>query len=210
MPQSLGDRPPVGPIVLEGTYVRLEPLRPSHAPDLLKAGQSLLNWDWMLVRLTTPNAVDAYIESGLRAEATGSVYRFVVVLQVDGRVVGTTSYLDVQSANRGIEIGSTWYTPDVRGTAVNPEAKLLLLGHAFDDWDAVRVCLKTDANNLHSQAAIRKLGARYEGTLRQHMIRPDGSYRDSAYFSIVDKEWPEARERLERRVAAFGHGQEER
>jgi RimJ/RimL family protein N-acetyltransferase len=207
MPHSPADRPPVGPIVLEGKYVQLEPLRPSHAPDLLKAGQSLLNWDWMLVRLTTPDAVDAYIESGLRAEATGSVYRFVVVLRVDGRVVGTTSYLDVQSAHRGIEIGSTWYTPDVRGTAVNPEAKLLLLGHAFEDWGAIRVCLKTDANNLHSQAAIRKLGAQYEGTLRQHMIRPDGTYRDSAYFSIVDKEWPEVRERLERRVDAFGNGQ---
>jgi RimJ/RimL family protein N-acetyltransferase len=164
----------------------------------------------MLVQLTTPQTVDAYIQSGLRGEDSGSIYRFAVVLRASDRVVGTTSYLDVQPAHRGIEIGATWYAPDVRGSAVNPEAKLLLLRHAFEDWSAIRVCLKTDANNLQSQAAIRKLGAQYEGTLRQHMIRPDGTYRDSAYFSIVDKEWPEARERLERRVDAFSNSREER
>jgi RimJ/RimL family protein N-acetyltransferase len=193
MPQTPADRPPIGPIILEGKYVRLEPLRPSHAPDLLKAGQSLSKWDWMLVQLTTSETVDAYIESGLRGEALGSVYRFAVVLRADNAVVGTTSYLDVQPANRGIEIGATWYTPDARGTAINPEAKVLLLRHAFDDW-----------------GAIRKLGAWYEGKLCQHMIRPDGSYRDSAYFSIVDREWSEVRERLKRRAEAFGNSPEER
>jgi RimJ/RimL family protein N-acetyltransferase len=163
------------------------------------------NWDWMYVRLTTPTAVDAFIADGMRAEVSGSGYRFAVVLRDANRVVGSTSYLDVQSANRGVEVGSTWYTPDVRGTAVNPESKLLLLQHAFEDWSAIRVCLKTDHLNLHSQAAIRKLGATYDGTLRQHVIRPDGTYRDSVYFSIIDAEWPAVKEGLEVRVAAVGN-----
>jgi RimJ/RimL family protein N-acetyltransferase len=161
------------------------------------------NWDWLTVRLITPAAVEQFIADGSRAESAGSGYRFAVIRRDQDRVVGSTSYLDVQPANRGVEIGSTWYTPDVRGTSVNPEAKYLLLRHAFDDWGAIRVCLKTDHMNRQSQAAIRKLGAHYEGTLRQHVIRPDGTYRDSVYFSILDREWPEVRRGLDERLAAL-------
>jgi RimJ/RimL family protein N-acetyltransferase len=101
-------------------------------------------------------------------------------------------------------IGWTWYSPEAWGRSVNPEAKLLLLEHAFETWGAVRVALKTDAKNLHSQAAIRKLGAKYEGTLRNHRIRRDGSLRDSVVFSIIDSEWPGVKAALLRRLEGYG------
>jgi RimJ/RimL family protein N-acetyltransferase len=108
--------------------------------------------------------------------------------------------MEVQPRDRGVEIGWTWYAPRCWGTTVNPESKYVLLRHAFEEWGAIRVALKTDVLNVHSQAAIRKLGARFEGVLRQHRIRRDGSYRDTVMFSIVDSEWPHVRERLLSRI----------
>ena len=123
-------------------------------------------------------------------------YAFCVIGQVDGRVVGSTRFMDVTPEARGVEIGWTWYAPDVWGTQVNPEAKLLLMGHAFERWGAIRVYFKTDARNARSRAAILKLGAQFEGILRNHRIRPDGSYRDSAVYSVIDREWPDVRATL--------------
>ena len=121
-------------------------------------------------------------------------------------LLGSTSLMDIQPAHRHVEIGCTWYTPSARGTLVNPACKLLLLTHAFermfDARGAARVTLKCDARNLHSQAAIAKLGAQREGTLRRHRIRPDGFVRDTVYFSILPEEWPAVREGLERRLRA--------
>jgi len=111
--------------------------------------------------------------------------------------------MDIAPAHKGVEVGWTWYGRDAWGSAVNPESKLLLLGHAFEDWGAIRLYLKTDSLNERSRAAIAKLGAKYEGDLRNHRIRPDGSYRHSSHYSILDSEWPEVKEGLERRVAAF-------
>ncbi|MBM2812099.1 MAG: family N-acetyltransferase, partial [Chloroflexi bacterium] len=130
----------------------------------------------------------------------GVEYPFAVIVRENGRVVGATSYLDVSEENRAAEIGWTWYSPDVWGTAVNPEAKYLLLERAFEDWNAIRVFFKTDARNLRSQAAIRKLGAQYEGTLRSHRILADGFRRDSMYFSILDFEWPTVKSTLRARL----------
>jgi RimJ/RimL family protein N-acetyltransferase len=193
---------PLGPITLTGTYIRLEPMRPSHAQALLDAGRDDAIWSWMPARPVTPETMDRWLEKAMEAESQGREYPFVIVRLEDNRVIGSTRYLDVQEADRNVEIGWTWYTPDVWGGVVNPEAKYLLMRHAFDDWRAIRVALKTDVNNLHSQAAIKKLGARYEGTLRNQRIRLDGSYRDTVIFSVIESEWPAVKSGLEERLRA--------
>jgi N-acetyltransferase len=130
--------------------------------------------------------------------------QYVVRTLRDDRIVGTSTLGDVVVANERGHIGSTAFAPEVWGTAVNPEAKLLMLAHAFDDCGLERVKLQTDAVlNLHSQAAIRKLGAQFEGVLRHHMRRPDGSWRDTAVFSILRAEWPDVRGGLQSRIRAF-------
>ena len=153
---------PLGPCVLQGKFVRLEPLRHKHAKDLFEATKSL-DWQWFLSPLRTRDAVNRRIAEGLRAERRGEAYAFAVRLQNDDRVVGSTSYLNVVTRHKRAEIGSTWYSQDLWGTVVNPECKYLLLKHAFEDWGAVRVQLVTDTNNAHSQRAILKLGAKLEG-----------------------------------------------
>jgi len=189
----------LGPCVLEGRFVRLEPLRKRHARALFEAGRGL-DWAWVLSPLRTREAVDSRIAEGLRAERRDNEYAFAVVTRRDALVIGSTSYLGIVAKHRMAEIGSTWYSPEFWGTAVNPESKLLLMKHAFEDWGAVRVQLKTDANNLHSQEAIVKLGAKFEGTLRNHGIRPDGSVRDAFLYSIIASEWPKVKSGLIARI----------
>jgi RimJ/RimL family protein N-acetyltransferase len=193
---------PLGPVTLLGSHIRLEPMRPHHAPLLLAAGKDPQVWTWMPARPLTPDAMESWLSRALQAEAQGREYPFVVVRLADGRVIGSTRYLDVQEDDRTVEIGWTWYQPDAWGGVVNPEAKYLLLQHAFEDWRAIRVALKTDVKNLHSQAAIRKLGAKLEGTLRNQRIRPDGSYRDTVIFSVIEPEWPAVKAALEGRLSA--------
>lgn len=190
-------------MVLEGRHIRLEPLRQRHRADLLAAADSPDIWRWLSADLRLPEAMTAFLADALRAEEQGTEYAFAVVRQEDGRVLGSTRYLDVTPAHRRAEIGWTWYEPAAWGTATNPEAKLLLLRHAFETWGAVRVSLHTDGANLHSQAAIRRLGAVAEGVLRRHKRRPDGTWRDTVVFSILDTEWPERREALRQRLAAL-------
>lgn len=192
----------LGPCVLEGRFVRLEPLRRRHASALFKAGRNL-DWDWMLGPLRTREAVERRIEEGLKAEKRGLEYAFAVVMKENESVVGSTAYLATVPRHRRTEVGSTWYSPDIWGTAVNPECKYLLLKHAFEDWGAVRVQLGTDENNLHSQRAILKLGAKFEGKLRNHGIRPDGSVRDAMLYSIIDSEWPRVKSQLLKRIRKF-------
>jgi N-acetyltransferase len=191
---------PLGPITLTGNHIRLEPMRPGHARALLEAGRDQSIWTWMPARPLTPEMMDRWLEKAMHAESQGREYPFVVVRLADNRVIGSTRYLDVQEDDRNVEIGWTWYSPDAWGGVVNPEAKYLLMRHAFDDWRAIRVALKTDIKNLHSQGAIKKLGARYEGTLRNQRIRPDGSYRDTVIFSVIESEWPSVKAGLEERL----------
>ena len=193
--------PLLGPITLTGKHTQLEPLRPEHASALLDAGRDPQIWEWMPARPVTPSAMDAWIARALTAQLQGREYPFVVIRLKDGRVIGSTRYLEVQEDDRTVEIGWTWYSVDAWGGVVNPEAKYLLMRHAFEDWHAIRVALKTDVKNVHSQAAIRKLGARFEGTLRNQRIRPDGSYRDTVLFSIIETEWPAVKRNLERRIS---------
>jgi N-acetyltransferase len=189
----------LGPCVLEGTFVRLEPLREGHTAALTAAAEKL-DWGWFLRPLHTKADVDKRISDGLRAEGEGEAYTYAVITKKDGRVVGSTSYLRVAAAHKAVEVGSTWYTSDTQGTKVNPECKYLLLRHAFEDWGAERVQFTTDANNLRSQHAILKLGAKFEGKLRSDKRRSDGSMRDSMVYSIIANEWPAVREGLLTRI----------
>jgi len=193
----------LGPCTLEGRFVRLEPLRSNHAAALTEIGQRI-DWGWMLAPLRSREEVNRRIEDGLRAEERKEEYAFAVVRKRDARVVGSTAYFGIVPKHKRVEIGYTWYSTDAQGTAVNPECKLLLLKRAFEDWGAVRVQLCTDANNVHSQRAILKLGAKFEGRLRNHGIRHDGSVREVAMlYSIISSDWPLVKKGLEARIENF-------
>jgi RimJ/RimL family protein N-acetyltransferase len=192
----------LGPTILDGKFVRLEPVRPSQADQLYEAGRNL-EWAWMLGPLRTKEAVDQRIDEGLRLEERDEAYAFAVFIKQEGRVVGSTAYLAINAKRKRAEIGSTWYSPSMWGTAVNPECKFLLLKHAFEDWAAVRVELGTDSNNVHSQHAILKLGTKLEGRLRNYRIRPDGTVGDTMLYSIIDKEWPDVKSKLLGRLKSF-------
>jgi len=191
----------LGPVTLEGRGIRLEPLSPAHADELLEAAADAAIWRWLPERVATREQMLSWIEAGRRAQEAGGEYPFAVIDRHSGRAVGSTRYMDVSEAHRGVEVGWTWYRRADWGGRVNPEAKLLLLTHAFEDWGAIRLYLKTDSLNERSRAAILKLGASHEGDLRNHRIRPDGSYRHSSYYSILDSEWPRVKSALERRLA---------
>jgi len=191
----------LGPVTLSGKHIRLEPLHPDHAGALLEVAQAPEIWTWMSALPVTPEAMDAWIAEARAAQEQGLEYPFTVIQTADDRVVGSTRYMDVQAASKGVEIGWTWYAPDTWGTVVNPEAKYLLLRHAFEDWGAIRVQLKTDLKNVRSQAAIKKLGAKQEGILRSHRFRRDGTIRDSVLFSIIRDDWPPVKAALQVRVA---------
>ncbi|MCC7434980.1 MAG: GNAT family N-acetyltransferase [Methanoregulaceae archaeon] len=185
-------------LVLEGKFVRLEPLSASHAIDLWRlADEVTLAYLNLWHPVSTEDAMAELINRVLNAEE--SVF-FAVIDRGTGQAVGSTSYLDLRPAHRSLEIGNTWIGREAQGTAINPEMKLLLLEHAFESLDCVRVQLKTDARNVQSQAAMRKLGAVCEGTLRQHLICRDGFIRDTVMFSITDDEWPTVREGLRERL----------
>lgn len=176
------------PVALARGRVHLEPWGPQHDSDLLVAARDDEVWRWLPThRPSTPADV-----AELRQTHPGLPFAVVV----DGRAQGSTSYLDVDVELGGLEVGWTWYARPLWSTEVNPTCKLLLLGHAFDDLGAERVTLKTDGANTRSQAAIGKLGARYDGTLRHQRRRPDGTVRDTAFFSILAAEWPGVREGL--------------
>ena len=172
--------------------MRLEPLALSHVQELTAAAADPAVWQW----LSVPQPTDEESMGAWVAGALAEPGRVAWAVVVDGRAVGCTSYLDVDLAVEGLEIGWTWYARATWATHVNPTCKLLLLTHAFDALGAQRVLFKTDALNTRSRGAIGRLGAQYDGTLRHHRLRADGSVRDSAYFSILATEWPHVREGL--------------
>jgi RimJ/RimL family protein N-acetyltransferase len=196
--------PRLGPVTLTGAHIRLEPLRPRHFTGILAAGQDETIFTHMWMTINSPEAADRFIMSALIAEGAGEEYAYAVVRQSDGQVLGSTRFMDVSDSELNVEIGWTWYAREVWGSAVNPEAKYLLLCHAFDVWGAKRVFWKTDERNERSQAAIKKLGAQYEGTFRNHRRRQDGSWRNTVYFSVIDAEWPAIKAGLEARLGALG------
>lgn len=191
--------------VLEGRHVRLEPLDPAaHSAALFAAGGGDEEvWRWLPVE--PPRSEEEIRELAARvvagSEDTGGL-AFAVVERAGGRAVGWTTYCDVSTVDERLEIGWTWYGRDQWRTAVNTEAKLLLMGHAFDDLGYGRICWKTDLLNTRSQQAIARLGAVREGVWRRHRLRSDGvTWRDSVFFSMLADEWPDARQRLRARLA---------
>ncbi|MBK5219868.1 MAG: GNAT family N-acetyltransferase [Thermoleophilia bacterium] len=185
---------------LEGEIVVLEPLQPAHADELWAAAQAPEIWQWLAHINESREYFDRWLELTLEASADGREGPFAVRGRAEGKVVGSSRYLGVRPADRVVEIGWTWFNPSAWRSGVNLETKLLMLGHAFDDLGCVRVELKTDARNERSRAAIAALPAQFEGVLRKHMIVPDVGQRDTAYFSVLDDEWPTVRANLERRL----------
>lgn len=184
---------------LTGSVVRLEPLAESHREPLRLAAQDERIWEFNLVS-GFGRAFDPWFNAALKGQAAGTRIPFVVVRQLDGAVIGSTSYLDYTPAHLRVEIGSTWYVPAVWGKAVNPECKLLLFTHAFDALRMNRVSFHVDAINLRSQRAVLKLGAIKEGILRKHAVVYSGRIRDTVVFSVTVDDWPAIRERLCQRL----------
>ncbi|GAA2739918.1 MULTISPECIES: GNAT family N-acetyltransferase [Kitasatospora] len=189
------------PITLTGRHVRLEPLTRAHTRDLFTAGGGDEEvWRWVPVPVPrTPEEMADTVDARL---ADRECTPFAVVDLGSGRAIGVTCYFDADAAEEQVEIGGTWYARSAWRSAVNTESKLLLLTHAFEDLGMGRIYWKTDHLNERSQNAIRRLGATYEGTFRRSKQRPDGSWRDSVYFSMLGEEWPAAKARLTERLAA--------
>lgn len=188
----------VKPVVLQGSYVRLEPLREDHIPGLTEIGAGQDFWNFMLYgdiksEADMRNWVLDIMERGKK----GGDLPFAVIHLASGRVAGATRYLNIMPNDRGLEIGGTWYGKDFQRTEVNTECKYLLLKHAFEDLKCIRVQLKTDSLNVRSQKAIERIGAVKEGVLRNHMILPDGRIRHSVFYSVIDSEWGDVKKRLE-------------
>lgn len=188
----------VTPVTLSGRYVRLEPMTEAHISALAEIGVGQPFWDFMLYgKMETEADMANWVRDILSRAGKGTDLPFVVVHLASGRVAGATRYLNIMPKDRGLEIGGTWYGVEFQRTAVNTECKYLLLKHAFETLGCIRVQLKTDLRNERSQKAIERIGAVKEGILRNHMILPDGRIRHSVFYSIIDTEWPEVKERLE-------------
>jgi N-acetyltransferase len=182
------------PVTLTGKHVRLEPMTEAHTPGLAAVGLDDTIWEHMLYgEVRTEDDIRCWVRDILSRPDLP----FVVIQLESGRVVGATRYLNMVPEHRGLEIGGTWYGLEFQRTVVNTECKYLLLKYAFETLGCIRVQFKTDLRNERSQKAIERIGAVKEGVLRNHMILPDGRYRHSMFYSIVDTEWPEVKKILE-------------
>ncbi len=188
------------PVTLEGKHARLEPLSPGHLDGLCQAGLDEDLWRWIPIQVRTAEEMRSYIEKALEEQAAGSSLPFGTIERASGRPVGSTRYMNIDRSNRRLEIGSTWIARNWQRTAVNTEAKYLMLRHAFEQLGCIRVELKTDSLNQRSRQAILRLGAREEGTLRNHMITSTGRVRHTVYYSIIDSEWPAVKKGLEQKL----------
>jgi len=191
----------IQPITLEGQWVRLEPLSQDHCDRLWQAAQDESIWRWMLAPVNSRDEMRTYIDSALAGQAAGIMLPFATIDKASGRIVGSTRFDDIVQAHRRVEIGWTWIAPPWQRSAINTEAKYLMLQHAFERWNCVRVQLKTDSLNERSRAAILRIGAKEEGTLRNHYLLSTGRLRHSIYFSILDTEWPTVKASLQEKLS---------
>jgi len=190
----------IAPVILEGRHVRLEPLKPEHAMGLAEIGLDEDLWKWIPTPVRTLEEMTSYIRTALNEQANGSALPFALIEVSSGRTIGSTRYGNIDRAHYRVEIGWTWVARQWQRSAINTEAKYLLLRYAFETLKCIRVELKTDSLNDRSRAAILRIGAREEGTFRNHMITASGRVRHTVYFSILDSEWPEVKARLEARL----------
>ena len=193
---------PLGPWTLTGRFVTLEPLEPRHHADLIRIADAEPAI-WTYIPLNLSKGFASRLPWFIEEMAKGRHLTFAVRRLSDGVVIGSSSYLAITPGDAKVEIGATWFVAEARGTAVNPEAKLLMLENAFRAGYN-RVEFKTDSKNARSRAALKKLGAKEEGTSRGHMWMPQGYFRDSVYFSILASEWPQVRTALQKRLDRFG------
>ena len=189
--------------MLEGRRIRLEPMTREHLPALEKVAFDERVWRMATHPVKTPEQLRAWLEKALELEAAGTVVPWVTMLKDGNRVIGSTRFLDFDAANRTTELGNTWLAPEFHSAGINPEAKLLQLTYAFEELKLNRVALKTHHENFQSQAAMKKMGATYEGRFRNHYIMSDGSLRHSVWFSITKEDWPRVKTLLEARVGAM-------
>lgn len=190
----------IAPVVLAGRHIRLEPLTLEHLDGLCAAGLDDDLWRWIPIQVHTRDDMLSYIRTALQWQADGTALPFATIEQSTGRAIGSTRYMNIDKANRHVEIGSTWIGRPWQRTAVNTEAKYVMLRHAFEKLGCLRVELKTDALNERSRNAILRIGAMQEGVFRKHVICDSGRVRDSVWFSIVDTEWPSVKAALEAKL----------
>ena len=190
----------VAPITLEGTHVRLELLSLDHHAALCEVGLDAELWRWTTADVRSPEDLRRYIQRALQEQREGKALPFATVERSSGKPVGSTRFGSIEPEHRRVEIGWTWIGREWQRTAINTEAKYLMLRHAFEVWGAQRVEFKTHAMNYRSRTAIARLGAKEEGTMRKHMISERGVPRDTVYFSIIDTEWPDVRAGLEHKM----------
>ena len=185
------------PVTLSGAIATLEPLRLDHHDGLVDVVKDGELWNLWYTKIPAPDTMRVDIERRLGLQAKGSMLPFVVVDNASRRVVGATTYMNIDAEQRRVEIGSTWYAKSVQRTGLNTECKRLLLAHAFDTLDCVAVEFRTHFINQQSRKAIERLGAKLDGILRSHMRQPNGSLRDTCVYSIIAPEWPTVRAHLD-------------
>src|SRR5215204_407419 len=190
----------IEPLTLSGEFIRLEPLKIEHLDELCEIGLEDKIWRWSPEQIVTYDAMKNYVETALDEERRGVSLPFVTIEKPTNKIVGSTRFGNINVKDRRAEIGWTWINPAWQRTYVNTAAKLLMLTHAFETWNCIRVEFKTDALNEKSRSAILRLGAKQEGIFRQHMICASGRLRDSVYFSILDNEWQIVKENLLRKL----------
>jgi RimJ/RimL family protein N-acetyltransferase len=187
----------VSPVMLESVHVRLEPLAKAHLAGLIQVGLDEELWRWIAVPVRTADEMATYLQTALNEQERGVSLPFAIVEKATGRPIGSTRYGNIDRTHHRVEIGWTWVAREWQRTAMNSEAKYLLLRHAFESLGCMRVELKTDSLNQRSREAILRIGAREEGIFRNHMITASGRIRHTVYFSIIDSEWPAVKARLE-------------
>ncbi|TMF34970.1 MAG: GNAT family N-acetyltransferase [Chloroflexi bacterium] len=191
----------VEPVTLAGRIVRLEPLELEHVPRLADVGLDPAIWRWTIARPTSEADLRDWAETTIRARDAGTELPFVTLEAATGRPIGSSRYLNIVLEHRRLEIGWTWIAPAWQRTGANREAKLLMLTYAFETLGCRRVEFKTDSLNAPSRTALLGVGATFEGIFRNHMVMPDGRMRHSAYYSVIDDEWPAVKAGLERSLA---------
>ena len=191
----------VEPLTLRGAHVILEPLTMEHLDSLCEVGLNPELWRWTTNLVRSRNDLRLYVETALRDQAAGTALPFATIDTASGKAIGSTRFANIDRANRRVEIGWTWIGVPWQRTPANTEAKYLMLRHAFETLGCIRVEFKTDSLNVRSRNALIRIGAREEGTLRNHMLVHDGRYRHSVYFSVIESEWPEVKEILEQKLS---------